>query len=66
MKQQNKILTLCALQQASAFFSAVPKRAPTCLKSTYNPVSDARPQTGTYLDNLGQSGPDMGYAVRRS
>jgi len=49
-----------ALNQADAFTSNAVKKAPTCLNSSYNPVTDARPQTDTYR----QGSPDMGYAVR--
>jgi len=60
MKPQSKLLTICALHQASAFVPNAPMRAPTSLDSSYNsiPVTDSRPQTDTYTN----SSPDVGYA----
>ena len=59
MKTQSALLSFFAMHQANAFLSNANKKAPTCLKSTYNPVSDTRPAADTYR----QGGPDMGYAV---
>jgi hypothetical protein len=57
MKTQSALLSFLAIHQANAFLSNANKKAPTCLKSTYNPVSDTRS-----ADTYRQSGPDMGYA----
>ena len=58
MKTQT-LLSFFAMHQTNAFISNVNKKAPSCLKSSYNPVSDTRS-----ADTYRQGGPDMGYAVR--